>query len=197
MTVDSSVRNTIIRALNDAEKRCDRESQYRHRRQAANAEATAAREQEKFREFVQRASLPIAIDSIESANPPEPDLICRHFTEGPIAFELVEICAEEIAKKISWMSKTADTTYIRSMDPSSKIIQEKVCKNYITRLPIELLCYTAGRTISADSEVVSNLRAALEKNSGLFQRVWFMGDKCHQVWPDFMTLDGSERTHAG
>ena len=45
-----------------------------------------------FRRFTKATDLPIATDSIEKRDPPEPDILCSLHTGERVAFELVEIC---------------------------------------------------------------------------------------------------------
>src|SRR5262245_20259508 len=50
----------------------------------------AAEEMFVFREFAKACPLPLLIDTAESRNPPEPDILCDLSTGGKVAFELVE-----------------------------------------------------------------------------------------------------------
>jgi hypothetical protein len=54
--------------------------------------AKGAEEIKVFLRFVQAVDFPIAATSIEKRDPPEPDLRCIHAIDGPITFELVELC---------------------------------------------------------------------------------------------------------
>jgi len=139
------------------------------------------REMRVFKAFIKSSGLQISPESAESRKPPEPDILCVHEIDGKLAFELVEICAEEIARKLSAIGKE-EFGFVRSADPSRNILRKKLKKNYRTEHPIDLLCYT-GRTISSDDEILVTVRPLIETNRGQFRRVWLFGDRCHLVWP--------------
>jgi hypothetical protein len=58
----------------------------------------AERERRIFREFVDRSGLPNDLNTIEGRKPPEPDIYCIHAEDGPLAFELVELCNAVLAR---------------------------------------------------------------------------------------------------
>ena len=60
----------------------------------------AESERALFRVFAEAVELPIALDSIESRNPPEPDIRCMIGDAGPRCFELVEIIDSDLARAI-------------------------------------------------------------------------------------------------
>jgi hypothetical protein len=60
----------------------------------------AEHEVKVFKEFVAKSGLPIDAATIESREPDEPDIRRVHDTEGPIAFELVQLTSPEIAKNL-------------------------------------------------------------------------------------------------
>lgn len=51
--------------------------------------------------FFQIAQLPIALDSIQNATSPAPDILCRHLSNGWMAFELVELCDQDFRHSVS------------------------------------------------------------------------------------------------
>lgn len=57
-------------------------------------EDQAAAERAVFAEFARVSGLPILLDSVDSRDPPEPDILCDVEGEGPVAFELGEIVNE-------------------------------------------------------------------------------------------------------
>jgi hypothetical protein len=144
-------------------------------------EEKAIRERLVFHTFLKSSGLPIRPESIESRMPPEPDILCVHENDGKLAFELVEICAEDVARKVSAARRGQEFGFVRSADPSEDVLRKKLEKNYDTPCPVELLCYTSGRTISPDAVILAALRPMLETNSGKFRRVWLLGDLCHLV----------------
>lgn len=99
-----------------------------------------------FRDFAKRARLDIQPRSITKCFPRKPDILCCLVNEGPVAFELVEICDPRLA---SAPSRLADggVEYIRTADPTWKIIAKKLKCKYVCEHPIELLCYTQGRVV--------------------------------------------------
>jgi hypothetical protein len=125
---------------------------------------------------------PIDPQSIEKRNPPEPDLLCRHATDGLLAFELANLCDSEIAKVIAAGSK-ARTDAFSTSDPSAEIVRKKIKKTYTTNYPIELLIYSDGRLITPDDVIIPTITPIVESRSGLYRRVWFMGENTTcQIW---------------
>jgi hypothetical protein len=59
-----------------------------------------------FREFASVAPLDIDIASIESRQPPEPDILCTSKQIGQLAFELVELIDESAARRHAVLGKT-------------------------------------------------------------------------------------------
>jgi len=135
-------------------------------------------EVEIFRRFLVQSDLPINPSSIEKRLPPEPDILCRHNSEGELAFELVEICDQKLAKFIAQASEG----YLRTSDPSEDVISKKLQRNYETTAPIELLCYV-GRTISPDSLIIPTIAPLFESHRHVFRRAWLLGRKgLYVVW---------------
>jgi hypothetical protein len=144
-------------------------------------ETKAERERFVFRTFIEKSGLQIRLESVESRKPPEPDILCFQDNEGKIAFELVEICDETLARKIS-ETDNEEFGYVRCSDPSRAVLRKKLKRSYQTEHPIELLCY-AGRTISADSTILAGIRPMISGSNGQFRRIWLLGDRHHLVWP--------------
>jgi len=196
MTDDNSLRETIAHAVDQIAKRSRKSARSRTtplRRlgnlQLDTGKDKAVRERQVLREFVSRSGLSILPVSIRSKKPPFPDIVCRHRAEGLIAFELMEICAEDIARSVTHLRKKGGLVYIRSIDPSIRLARNKTRKKYQSRHPIELLCYTAGRTISPDSQIIENLNAVLETDHGPFRKVWLLADKGHLIWSNARSSD--------
>ena len=53
---------------------------------------------EVFRAFVSAGNLPYDLSAVEKRVPPQADIVCVHEFDGPIAFELVEICDPRLAE---------------------------------------------------------------------------------------------------
>lgn len=135
-------------------------------------------ETEVFRRFLGFSGLPIDPSSIEKRLPPEPDILCRHDTEGMVAFELVEMCDRNLAKFIA----QASDGYLRTSDPSSIVISKKLQCSYETTAPIELLCHV-GRIISPDNLILPTIAPYFESYRHVFRRAWLLGRKgLYVVW---------------
>jgi hypothetical protein len=143
-------------------------------------QAKGAHEVEVFRRFIVAANLPIDAGSVEKRNPPEPDIRCNDAVGGHLAFELVELCDPTLAKAIATLS----SEYIRTSDPSARIVSKKLRRNYETTLPIELLCYTDGRIITPDDVIIPTVTPYLASWRHIFRRAWLFGHKgkVHELW---------------
>ena len=104
-------------------------------------QSKASREKQVFLEFIQKSGLPIDLDSVENRVPPEPDILCRHQTQGFIAFELVSLRDADIARATA-PGKT-ESVFMWTADPTPQTICNKLQKHYATPHPIELLCYSS------------------------------------------------------
>jgi hypothetical protein len=143
---------------------------------ATSSEATKGLEEiDAFRLFIARSQTHIDPLSVEKRNPPEPDIMCEHATEGFIAFELAILCDPEIAKVIAAGPK-ARTGAFSTSDPSAEIVRKKLKKTYTTCHPIELLVYSDGRLITPDDVIIPTITPILESRKGPYRRAWFMGE---------------------
>jgi hypothetical protein len=154
-----------------------------------NTEATKAeRERKVFKAFIQKSGLQISPESVESCEPPKLDIVCWQKNEGKVAFELVEICDEAIARVTSTIIGSDQAAYIRGSDPTWEVLRKKLKKRYQTEYPVELLCYTAGRTISPDDGVREKIRSMADMDNGQFRRIWLLVTQCQRdlvslIWP--------------
>lgn len=152
------------------------------------------RERLVFQKFMMACDLTIDPNGIESRSPPEPDILYTSLNGEKIAFELTEMCSEEIAEAISKDLRkdlrSEDFTYVRTSDPSVRILTDKLSKTYASEYPIELLCYTNGRTVSPDSFVIERVRYLLRLDKGQFRRIWFWGKEVHLLYD---ICDGSAK----
>lgn len=144
------------------------------------AEAQARRELAAFERFVQLGLLNVELGSVEKRPEPEPDLLCLVVGVGPVAFELAELCAEDVAKLMA----NSDQGFIWSADPSARILCNKLAKDYVTPHPIELLLHTEGRLVSTDNLIIETIRPILQsRGGGPFRHVWLLGEKGgYDVW---------------
>ena len=97
-----------------------------------------------FREFAEKANIGIIADSIEKRPLGEPDILCAIEGEGPVAFELAELCAEDVAAAKSSVKNGGVATGSFS-DPCTKVLQKKWEKRYRSQAPIERLLDTNAR----------------------------------------------------
>lgn len=147
-----------------------------------NSALKAERERAVFEKFLKARDIPCDGALVENREPPEPDILYIPSVGEKIAFELSEICSEEIAKTISTNFRSGECTYIRADDSSKKRLKEKLLKPYKTEHPIELLLYTNGRTASPDSLVISNCTPLIECHPSTFRKIWFWGDSVHLLF---------------
>ena len=135
------------------------------------------REVQIFREFITRIGLPIDPCSVEKRHPREPDILCQVNKTEFVAFELVEICDETLARAINELQKQDEpqSEYMRLGDPVWRILTKKRSKKYETCHPIELLVY-AGRSFVPPDQIISKIKRVFYR-PGTYRRVWFMG------WP--------------
>ena len=130
-----------------------------------------------FRQFARKASLATESEP-EKQNPNErkPDILCV-LKEGPVYFELTEACAPEFAAVITKGIKQKKAIYARGNDVSKDTVAKKLLKNYEVEEPIELIVYTAGRTVLPDEVIVQRVGDVLSKGCGPFRRIWFFGEE--------------------
>lgn len=114
--------------------------------------------------------------TVSSRPEPEPDLLCIHASDGPIAFELVSLTDPTIAQ-VQAVGQNACQDAFSTSDPSERIIRNKLRKKYTTSAKrIELLIYTNGQIITPDDAIISTICPWLEAVAHPFSCVWFMGE---------------------
>lgn len=115
--------------------------------------------------------------SVYSRPEPEPDLLCKHVTDGLIAFEVVGLTDPKIAQLQAAGAKAYKGSFSTS-DPSESIIRKKLQRKYRTAVGrIELLAYTDGQIITPDDVIVSTIAPLFDAVPHEFQRIWFMGER--------------------
>lgn len=100
----------------------------------SNEEAKGIQEAKFFSEFVAISDLPYDLSTVGKLPTPEPDILCVHRSYGPIAFELVELCDPTLAKVFA--APDDAPAYIRTSDPSPRIVDKKLTRQYQTPYPI-------------------------------------------------------------
>lgn len=137
----------------------------------ASEQSKGEREIAVFLRFLAKSQLPVDPESVQKRTWPEPDILCTHATDGPLAFELTEICDPLLARSIAQASEA----YLRTSDPSASIIDKKLGRSYQTPFPIELLCYTDGRVVTPDNMILATIRPRLTSFRRTFRRAWLLG----------------------
>ena len=138
-----------------------------------------------FEEFISKSGISVNPASVSKPGAQsEPDIFCTLGTGEEIAYELVEICSSDIAATLSKLKK-GDTSTLSTSDPTERTIRQKLNKTYRTARPIELLCYTNGRTVSPDDLILRELQLWANAIDSSFRRIWLLGEKgVYQVWSD-------------
>lgn len=133
-------------------------------------------EQAAFGRFIERLGKKGEWTAVSSRPEPEPDLLCTHVADGPIAFELVSLTDPSIAQ-VQAAGPKARTDAFSTSDPSGRIIQSKLHKIYRTDAGhIELLVYTDGQTITPDDVIIPTITPWFDAVCHPFRRIWFMGE---------------------
>src|SRR5664280_1879534 len=94
-------------------------------------EDKAERERKIFARYALAARSDIDPATIESREPPEPDIRCSTTDGTPLAFELVELCPEEVAKMVAGdVKRGGGVSFVWPGDPTRRILKEKLAKMY-------------------------------------------------------------------
>ena len=143
----------------------------------------AAVELSVFEEFISKADIVVDQSSINKpGTESEPDIFCTLGTGEVVAYELVEICSSDIASTLSKIKK-GGTACLSTSDPTESTLHNKLHKTYKTECPIELLCYTNGRTVSPDDLIFNNVQLWANAIEGPFRKIWLLGEKgVYEVW---------------
>lgn len=137
--------------------------------------ATSSDSDAPIQEF--SAKLLIDYSSIEKAyGERQPDFVCRTLSGEEIAFELTAVCSEEVAKLIARavVGKEVSATY--TVDPTERIVRQKMHKVYDTQLPVELVCYWDARVVSTEEMILEKIHRTANSGPNPFRRVWFHGE---------------------
>ena len=136
-----------------------------------------------FREFISKAGISVVPESVSKpGTQSEPDIFCKWSNGEQVAYELVEICSSDIAATLSKLKNGGSTSFVTS-DPTEKTVRQKLHKSYRTSLPIELLCYTNGRTVSPDDLIFCEAQRWANAVDSPFRKVWLLGEKgVYEVW---------------
>lgn len=147
-----------------------------------SAQLKAAAERDAFTRFIALLDETDLWLSIESREPPEPDLLCMHKQRGLVAFELVAITDPLIAQVNAGFGTSQDGGRWTS-DPTERIIRKKLGRTYTTPHQVELLVYNDLLVITPDDAIVETVSRWLDAKDPPFSKAWFMGEhnaKC--IW---------------
>ncbi len=141
-------------------------------------DAKAARERAVFAAFAKVARADIEPTTIESREPPEPDIACATLPGERLAFELAELCPPDVAKAVGDdMKRGGGVSFIWTSDPSRQVLLKKLGKQYSALGPVDLLCFAGGRLVSPDDLALEELRATIRDcGFGPFRSIWFLGE---------------------
>jgi hypothetical protein len=136
-----------------------------------------------FREFISKAGIGIDSASVRKHDGrSEPDISCTLSIGEQVAYELVEICSSDIAATFNKLRDGGAAGVVTS-DPTEKTLRKKLHKTYQSTLPVELLCYKNGRTVSPDDQIYSETQLWVNAIDGPFRKVWLLGEKgVYEVW---------------
>lgn len=137
-------------------------------------EAKARAEREVFLEFAQVADLPVVPGSVESRRPREPDILCRLLGGELVAFELLEIVDQDVARLVSDAVRGREVGGVFHGDPTLDKVREKLVeKRYETPHPKELLAYSNVMLTPPDvwiPKFEARLNDLLDRST--FRRLW-------------------------
>jgi hypothetical protein len=137
-------------------------------------EAKAKMEREVFLEFIQMVGLPAVPGSVESRKPREPDILCHLLGGEQVAFELLEIVDQDVARMVSEAVRGREVSGVWHGDPTLDKVREKLIeKRYETPHPKELLAYRNVMLTPPDVWMPMfevRLKELLDRST--FRRIW-------------------------
>jgi hypothetical protein len=100
----------------------------------SRADLKAARERVIFTRFAQAARPDIDQATIESREPPEPDIACATLGGERLAFEMAELCPPEVAKAVGDdIKRGGGVSFVPTADPTRSVLLKKLRKHYPSR----------------------------------------------------------------
>ena len=147
---------------------------YNAQQSMSNDTSKAALERAAFVEFASLAGLPVLAGTVESRPPPEPDIVCEIDGRGRVAFELVTLFDEDLARMLAQAVRGDLSTGTWFGDPSLESIRVKCTKkDYQTQHPIELVAWGDDTLLPYNSWAPSfEQRLKDLVNGSPFQRLW-------------------------
>jgi hypothetical protein len=140
-------------------------------------EDKAAYERDVFTQFAAVAGLPLIPGSIESRRPPEPDILCELAGSGRVAFELVDLVDEGLARTVAEAVRRPDGgAGVWFGDPTLDTVRWKLTrKEYVTQHPTELLAYGGDTLPPYDvwrPKYEQLLEDVFDRAHSKFRRLW-------------------------
>jgi hypothetical protein len=126
----------------------------------------SAIERRIFRRFAEISTLPIAVDSVESRCPPEPDILCMVEGEGQVAFELVEIIDESFAKRTD--AQIDMHNHIENLYESLPEIDKSILSHRLGDALI-YICFKPGVSLKKKREIAKDILAHLKSTDLHFE----------------------------
>ncbi len=142
-------------------------------------------ERDAFSRFVARLGTQENWQSVTSKQPPHPDLLCIHKTEGPIAFEVVSLTNPDVAHVEAGGPKAPKGAFYTDDSPVT-IIRKKLHRKYVTDAKrIELLVCLDGRTVLPEDVLIPKIQPWFDAVvPHPFEKVWFTSkDETRLIWP--------------
>ncbi len=127
--------------------------------------------------FAKVAGLALVSGSVESRHPPEPDILCELAGAGRVAFELVNLVDEGLARTIAEAARRPEqNSGVWVGDPTLDTIRWKLtAKRYETRYPMELLAYGGDTLLPYDvwrPTFEQRLTDMFDRAHSAFRRLW-------------------------
>ena len=118
---------------------------------------------------------------IENREPPEPDILCTYPSGETIAYELCEICSEDIARA---EHKNHELPHDIKPSEPARLLTRKLSKPYQTPHTIELLLYV-GRTMLSERVILDECNTVLENAEDVqFRKIWLWGDQIYLLYDE-------------
>lgn len=133
-------------------------------------------EKSVFIKFLEQSKLEIDRNSIENGDPnrQEPDILCRYITGEEVGFELGRLKDAKLAAIVN-RREPIYGEFTWTSDPSIKIAEKKLGKQYGVPFPVELLLYTEHPIITTDDVIIPTIKPSCQHHH-YYTKVWFMGD---------------------
>lgn len=143
-------------------------------------------EVEIFRRFVTVCPLEIEADSIEKRQPPEPDLRCKTRQGEALAFELVEIIDQDVARRIAdqWtLGPKLRAAYDALPERDAAEIRARLGNAVVTvklrdDASIRARCAEIGTILEALKKVPPAFEGAFDPRMGIVEKIYVTRGNC-------------------